>query len=185
MDIPNKVHLTVNGNEFNAEGSDKLVSDLFKQWREMVSPKPGAPQEKPKGSQNPNPSRFSHAVEEIRTKDGIRATWDIFTTDEKKRIISLMVNPPNGDTRDADAVLLVLYGYKQTWGTEEVKVTSLKTALNVSGLRPERIDKTVAPYMHQGLILKTGRGPGGKYRLTNPGLERAEALARSLFEKLV
>jgi hypothetical protein len=177
----NKVHLTVNGEEFNAEGSDKLVTDLFKAWKELIPKQPPNKQAPPPA--DPKPSRLSRVIEEAKTDDGIRAPWDIFDADEKKKLMTLRVNP-TGETRDADAILLVLYGFKRAWNVDEVKVTQLKKCLNISGLRPERIDKTVAAYVHQ-FILKTGRGPGGKYRLTNPGFERADGLARSLFEKLV
>lgn len=179
----NKIHMTVNGNEFNGEGEDSLVRDLFNDWKQLLmDTKPATG--RPTSPTPPNPSRFSRIVEEVKTKDGtIGATWDIFEVDEKKKLIALRVNP-TGETRDADAILLLLYGFKQSWQADEVKVTTLKRCLAVSGLRPDRIDRTMASYIPQ-FVFKTGRGPGGKYRLTTPGFERADGLARSLFEQLV
>lgn len=178
----NKVHLTFNGDEFNAEGSDQLVRDLFNDWKQMLAEKKSST---PVDSLSvPRPCRLSKAIEEIKMKDGmVGAPWDIFQVDDKKKLIALLVNP-TGETRNADAVLLVLYGFKRALETDEVKVTTLKKCLAISGLRPNRVDRTMNAYVPQ-FAFKTGRGPGSKYRLTTPGFDRADGLARSLFEQLV
>jgi hypothetical protein len=182
MTNSNKFQMSVNGNEFNAEGDSELVRELFKEWKQLLA------QQKPTEPKplivSPKPSRLSHAVEEIKGRDGkLSLPWDIFQVDDKRKTIALLVNP-SGETGHADAVLLVLYGFKQSWDMDEVKVTTLKKCLAVSGLRPDRIDRTMSPYVPQ-FVFKTGRGPGSKYRLTTPGFERADGLARSLFEQLV
>jgi hypothetical protein len=182
MTDSSKVHLVIDGNEFNAEGGDQLVRDLFNEWKQLLAErKPGAYKPRPL---DPTPSRLSRAVEEVKTKEGLLALpWDIYEADAKKKLLVLRVNP-TGETRDADAVLLLLYGFKQCWSADEVKVTTLKKCLAGSGLRPDRIDRTMAAYVPQ-FAFKTGRGPGSKYRLTTPGYDRADSLARSLFEQLV
>ncbi len=182
--ITNKIRMKIGSDEFEAEGSEEVVSQLFAAWKELVAARAAQPA-KLNPPAMPTPSRLSQVVDEVKAKDGLTyAPWDIFECDDKKKLVTLRVNP-SGETRDADAVLLVLYGFKRAWEVNEVKVGRVKESLAMSGLRPDRIDKTVDGYIDQGLVLKAGRGPGGRYRLTNTGYERADALAKSLFEKFV
>ena len=111
------------------------------------------------------------------------AVWNIFAVDEKRNLITLKVHP-TGDKRDADAILLLLYGYLKIQNQDELLVTKIKDSMESSGLRPQRIDRALTTYINQNLILKTGRGKGGKYRLATTGLSRAESLAKELFEKI-
>jgi hypothetical protein len=179
---PHKIRMKIGNDEFEAEGSEQVVTQLFDSWKDLLSARTAS--SKGRVPDPPFVSRLSHVVDEVRTKNGITATWDIFDCNDKKKLVTLQVHP-SGETRDADAVLLALYGFKQVFQMEEVKVGRLKESLALSGLRPDRIDRTAAGYVQTGLLLKTGRGPGGRYRLTNTGYERADLLAKSLFEKLL
>lgn len=174
MDDAYKLRVKIGPHEFEAEGPKDVVISQFETWKELIA--------SPSAAQPTNP-RFPPAVTEVRTREGYAAPWDIFNADEKHKLITLRVHP-TGDTREADAVLLTLYGYRQTWQQDEVPVTRIKESLEVSGLRPGRIDRAVAPYIRSGLLIKTGRGKGGKYRLTNTGFAKADEMARTLFEKI-
>jgi hypothetical protein len=172
--------------EFDAEGPAEQVAAQFQAWKELIATTSITP--------TPDPSKRlitlpADAVQEVKTRDGYTATWDIFGTDSDKDLMTLRVHPPAGDARDGDAILLVMYGYRRAGndgqGLSEVPVTKLKESLDVSGIRIARIDRASAAYLKAGYLLKAGRGKGGIYRLTNTGYARAEDLARRLFEQLV
>jgi len=174
-----KLRLKVGPHEFDAEGPPETVSAQFEAWKQLITAFPAGRELTP-----PKPSKLSNMVEEVQTKDGRRATWDIFDVEDERKLVTLSVHP-TGEKRDADAVLLWLFGFRQAFQLNEVPVTRLIQALEISGLRPARIDRALGPHLREGLVLKGGHGKGGKYRLTNTGLARAEELARVLFEQLV
>lgn len=183
MADPYKLRVKLGAHEFEAEGTEDAVKEQFNAWKDLISTL--SQTTRPAGPSVPPVSRLHDVVEEVRTKDGFNTqTWDIFICDDKRKLITLKVNP-SGETRDPDAALLVMYGYKRAFQMDEVKVGRLKEALAVSGLRPDRMDRTLSDYIAKGFLLKTGRGPGGKYRLTTTGYDRADALAKNLFEQLV
>jgi hypothetical protein len=173
-----KLKIKIGPHEFEAEGSEESVTAQFQAWKELVAAIPT------KAPDKATPSRLSAVVEEIQTKDGYKtATWDIYECPEEG-MVTLKVQP-TGEQRHADAVLLLLWGFKQTTGKDDVPVTKLMEALSVSGLRVGRLDRVMGDYLKEGLILKGGKAKGGRYRLTNTGAVKAENMARILFEQLV
>jgi hypothetical protein len=187
-----RLKVKVGVHEFDAEGPPDQVAMQFQIWKELIAAAPAAPA----GGQAANGASGRRtitlpvdAVDEMKTRDGITATWDIFGIDGDRDLMTLKVHPPAGDTRDADAILLVMYGYRKAGnegaGLVEVPVTKLKESLDVSGIRIPRIDRAAAPYLKSGYLLKAGRGKGGVYRLTNTGFAKGEGLAQRLFEQLV
>jgi hypothetical protein len=64
-------------------------------------------------------------------------------------------------------------------------VTKLTEAMALSGLKVVRVDRAIDPHTTAGLVLKSGRGKGGKYRLSNTGLQRAEQLTVELRSRMV
>lgn len=182
-----RLRVKVGPHEFEAEGPAEQVSAQYDAWKEMiaaaslVTASAGV-----RGTAGGIPAKV---ITEVKTREGYAAPWDIFGGDSDRDLMSLRVHPPAGDTRDADAILLVMYGYRkagnQGAGLTEVPVTKLKESLEVSGLRIGRIDRAAAPYLRAGYLLKAGRAKGGTYRLTNTGHAKAEELAHRLFEQLV
>ena len=104
----------------------------------------------------------------------------VFGIDERRDLVTLRVHP-TGDTRDADAVLLLLYGYRVLRETDDVPVTKLTKSISMSGLRGDRIDRLAGEHVRTNLIVKHGSGKGGKYVLTNTGRARAETLTEELY----
>jgi hypothetical protein len=159
--------------EFEAEGSREVVEARFGEWRELVD----------LAVRRTAAEAGAEALEQARPAgapaQALMSPGKLFKVDEGRREVTLAVQP-NGDRRDADAALLILFGHHRLLGVEELPVTRLKSALAVSGLRPERVDRIIAPHLSDQLVMKVGRGKGGRYRLTNAGLTRAETLARDL-----
>lgn len=179
-----RLKVKVGVHEFEAEGPSDQVSAQFQAWKELIAATTAtAPQGGRRMITLP-----ADSVEEVKTPDGRAATWDIFGVEDED-LMTLKVHPPDGDTRDSDAILLVMYGFRKAGnegaGMPEVPVTKLKESLDRSGIRIARIDRAAAPYLKAGYLLKAGRGKGGIYRLTNTGYAKSEDMARKLFEQLV
>jgi hypothetical protein len=184
MDSITKLKVKVGLNEFEAEGPADQVAAQFETWRQLLAASPPAAPAIAAGT----PVIPAANVTEVKTRDGFSAPWDIFQIDEKHNLVTLKVHPPAGESRDADAILLILFGYRKAGnggaGASEVPVTKLKESLEVSGLRIERIDRAVAGYLASGFVLKSGRAKGGIYRLSNTGYTRAEEMAQRLFAQI-
>jgi hypothetical protein len=177
-----KLRIKVGEHEFEAEGSPEKITEQFEAWKELVASYPKTTN----GSQPPAgiPSgRLLRNVTEVRTTDGFTAPWDIFVVDEKRKLVSLQLRP-TGEDRDSMALLLLLFGYKKAFEQNEVLATRLIESMNVSGLPPSRIDRSLAKFVEGGYVMNFGRGKGSKYRLTNTGYAMADEAARELFAKV-
>jgi hypothetical protein len=172
-----KLRVKIGQHEFEAEGAPDEVAAQFADWKALISSPPALARES-----HDSPPRIRKDADESTTGDDFLALpSNIFHRDEKRRLVSLTVHP-TGDSRDADALLLLLWGYKVSRGLIEVPVTLLKDSLEQSGIRAGRIDRAMAPHLNANLVLKGGHGKGGKYRLTNIGSARAEEIAKKLSE---
>ena len=49
-----------------------------------------------------------------------------------------------------------------------------------SGCLVQRVDQVAAKYVRQGFLNKGGMGKGGRYSLTNSGVEKATAILNSI-----
>jgi hypothetical protein len=186
MEDRSKLRVRIGVHEFEAEGPAEQVAAQYNTWKELIEKSPQSPSREDSTSAPAIPAKV---ITEVRTREGFAAPWDIFGVDKNGDLMSLRVHPPAGETRDSDAILLVLYGYRkagnQGEGLGEVPVTKLKESLDISGLKIARIDRAAAPYVKAGYILKSGRAKGGVYRLTVTGFSRAEEMAHRLFAQLV
>jgi hypothetical protein len=107
----------------------------------------------------------------------------VFSLDERRDLITLRVHP-TGESRDGDAVLLMVYGYQELKGLDEVLVTKLTKSLTLSGLKSERLDRLAAEHFRNQWLVKHGAAKGGKYFLTLTGRNRAEAMVKELHDRV-
>ena len=177
-----KLRIKVGEHEFEAEGSPKDVTEQFHAWKELIASTPKSASGSDLGVREGKP-KLPGNVTEVKTQDGYAAPWDIFDIDDKRKLVTLKIHP-TGDDKDEQALLLLLFGYKKSYGQDEVLATKLIASMQVSGLRPGRIDRTLAGFIDAGLVLNSGRGKGSKYRLTNTGYAKADETARELFSKV-
>jgi hypothetical protein len=165
-----RLRVKIGVHEFEAEGPPDVVAEQFQAWRELIAEQPSTrPDQQLDAGGDPDRHRDTSTVGELPS---------IFSYDRKRELLSLSVHP-RGNRRHADAALLLVYGYKLL-GRDEVIVGTLKEALAVSGLKVDRVDRIIVPYVTANLVLKGGSGKGGKYRLTNLGIDRAKELIDDL-----
>src|SRR5450759_5775481 len=113
-----KLRVKIGVHEFDAEGPPEAVSAQFEAWRSMVASL-GQDQGAAQKVRDQKPHVGDH------NGDGgvgpVALASDIFNFDEKRKLLSLTVHP-TGEARDADALLLLLGGYKQVRQLDEVPV---------------------------------------------------------------
>jgi hypothetical protein len=170
-----KLQLRIGPHEFCAEGPVNDVRQDFDMWKRMIQDFPNqttvSPVDMPQTQNTPT-----------WVQDGLPIRSEVerlYLADEKRGIVSLRILP-RSEERNAEALLLVLLGYRVMLGAEEVAVTSLRPALKQSGCSVDRVDSIAEKNVRRGILNKGGRGKGGKYSLTNSGIERARGIATEL-----
>src|SRR5574337_731557 len=158
-----KLRVKIGDNEFEAEGPEETVRAQFDRGKSLVESTPAPPRrvepQEPdhqgendvRGGGVPTPHPVSDFAREQLAK--------IFQADDRRQTVALRVQT-TGERRYADAALLTLYGFHVLRGQDEVPTTRLMDALEIAGLSVPRIDRPVAPYVREGLILTVGSGKG-------------------------
>lgn len=176
-----KLRVKVGIHEFDAEGPKDEVNARFEAWQEMIRApaQPAGVTLRTTGTvTNPIPT-VEAPLPRIQSLEAVR----VFSVDERRDLVTLRIHP-QGETADADAVLVLVYGYLEMLDIDEVQVTKLTQSVRKSGLRADRIDRAAAPHVRSNLLIKTGTGKGGRYTLSNTGRERAEALVKELYSRV-
>lgn len=168
---PYKLQLKIGPHEFSAEGPADVVKQDFEMWKVLIQSTQAQIPPAPTVGNNNDTSVVNSITREQLER--------MFLIDDKRGMVTLRVLPRSQE-RDADALLLILFGYKLAKQLEEVGVTQLKPSMRQSGCMVDRLDQVASRYVRQGLLNKGGMGKGGRYSLTNSGLERAVSLMRDL-----
>ena len=121
-----RLKIKVGPHEFEAEGSEQSVSEQFKEWKQLietVAALTSSPQGQGSGEAGEGDDGHESTPGELPS---------IFRLDRRRRLVSLAWHP-TGDRREADALLLLIYGFARAFEQEDVAVTSLKEAMATSG----------------------------------------------------
>ena len=163
--------------EFNAEGPEEAVRDDFRRFLEKL---PTANQPTPGKTQDPKedqPSTVLSTVDELLVGQALLER--VFQRHDD--IVSLrLLPPPESANRNADAAILLLYGFRCILSQEEVPVTRLTKALRRSGISFDRLDQFMGA--NSQLLLRGGARNAARYRLNNPGVTQAETWLRTWFK---
>lgn len=179
MEENQKIHIKLGDLEFEAEGDASSVSEALARFEALVAARPEIAAQLPRGTAQAMPDEQEDGGEDASEHHGLDL-GRYFSVDGKRRLVTLRLHP-SGPQRNANAILLVLYGFLELLNEEDVLVGRVKDALEQSGIQPSRIDKAIAPHQRAGLVLRGGKpGPGGKYRLSNTGIAEAERLLNGL-----
>jgi hypothetical protein len=172
MDI-SKIKIKIGNHEFEAEGPAEIVQSQFETFKDLIALQPAAilpsppppeqqiPQDQPQAASQP-----ALQLDKIFKVEG--------------RIVSLTAHAGSPD----DASLLLMLGQKQFRGNDGVTGQELGDGLEHSGIRVPRVDRIMDKFNKEGLVLKIGLGRASRYRLTNPGLAKAQGVAKDLISNL-
>jgi hypothetical protein len=171
---PHRIRVKVGNAEFDAEGAEDTVKSHFEQFMSLVASLPASmtnPVEQ-NGDGKENNNRTAESVVSERQAELLERA---FRVDGEQ--VSLRVLPPTNGTRDADALVVLLYGFLRLVNQQEVSASGLMAAARQSGIQRDRIDRTVpVEFTNRG-----GHRKGVRYSLNNRGITRAEELLENMF----
>ncbi len=172
MPTPYKLHIKLGDAEFTAEGSEDAVREQFESFKALITGRSSA-------------GGSSRKLDDSGTLDPPgpvprEKLLRLFSVTEDKAAVSLRILPrtENRENRDADALLLLLYGFRALAEITEVLSGRLMNAATVSGLQLERIDRVILT--HRQYITEGGARRGKTYGLNNQGINRAVELIGEL-----
>lgn len=164
-----KIRVKVGPNEFDAEGPKEFVEDLFRRFESLINNKtPLLPVSHPKTE-----------AEKWQAVDAVAESPFAKVFHLEGNRISL-IGRFNGEDRELDAALLVLFGHKELKSADAVSADELLYGLKHTGYTVDRADRLMKRGKDKGLVNFSGVRRGTRYRLTIPGISRAKELAREL-----
>jgi hypothetical protein len=172
-----KIQVKLGDSEFNADGPETIVKAAFEQFLLALAKVPAAPAVNLKP-----PAMDSNGVppkDELPAREPDQELLDrVFQKDDD--IVSLRVLPQRSNPNwQADAVILLIYGFHRLANASEVLVTKLNQGLRKSGINLTRVDGIVE--VHSSLYMKGGVRSGGRYTLNNQGKATAERWLKEQF----
>ncbi len=162
-DIANRIHIKLGDYEFEAQGPADIVNQQFEAFREMVKHlgKVPKPTDAPKTDQDNKEEQLfdNNAYSRIFHESG--------------DLLSLTATPKT-DNSEADALLLLIYGYDKLKNEPKITGVTLMKAARQSGVFINRVDR----YMDtkKEFILTGGAKRGKRYSLNNRGVQYVDEM---------
>lgn len=181
-----KFRIKIKECEFEAEGPQAFVCEQFEVFKRLLVDMPQKPVLSelrdeadifPSG-ELPSPP-LSLAKQALPKNPPVTSFHQLLAWDDYTQQVTCAVLP-TGPLKAADTVLLLLLGYRELRGSTEVPALVLNKGLKSAGFSQFRLDRAMASYLKDRLVLRSGVGKGGRYRLTTRGVERAQDLAQTL-----
>ena len=170
MDSNYKLQVRLGSAEFSAEGPEETVKQAFEKFLKAVSSSPEKPSIETSRSEKGSP--LAQAI-----KAGQPLFDKVFLREGE--VVSLRLLPPDSANRNAEAAILLLYGYQTLLQLSEVPITKLNTGLRKSGLSFDRLDRFIGTHRH--LYMRGGTRSGARYSLNNQGIAQAEDWLKTWF----
>ncbi len=181
-----KLRMKVYDCEFEAEGPQAFIHEQSEAFRKLLADmtqQPVASQLRDQTDTLSSPESQSPPLllgRNVLPKNSPAAilqkvlTWNNHTKDVSCAVL------PDGPLRTADTVLLLLLGYRELRELNEVSAMALNRGLKAAGFNQFRLDRIMSPYLKDLLVIRSGVGKGGRYRLTTRGIEKALELVETL-----
>ncbi len=179
-----KLRIKVHDCELEAEGPQAFVHEQFEAFRQLLADMT----QKSVLSDLRDKTDFSLSQEspalsldkQALPKNSPAASFQklLAWNDRTQQVTCAVI--PEGHLRTADTVLLLLWGYRELRGFGEVAALVLNKGLKSAGFSQFRLDRIMTPYLKDRLVLRSGVGKGGRYRLTTRGVEKAQDLVQTL-----
>lgn len=172
MDII-KIKMKIGDHEFEAEGPAEVVQAQLAAFKEIIASQSG-----PIGSSGARQDQQTQLDQGQITQASALQLDKMFKVEG--RIVSLTAHPGSPD----DATLLIMLGQKQFRGNDAITGQEIGDGLDHSGIRVLRVDRVMDKFVRDGFVLKVGLGRASRYRLTNPGFNKGQSIAKELLANL-
>lgn len=166
-DIANRIHIKLGDYEFEAEGPTDVVNKQFEAFQDMVKHLGSVP----KSPDAPKTDQDNESEQLIDNKAYSR----IFH--ESGDLLSLTATPET-DNSNADALLLLIYGYYRLKNESKITGVTLMKAAKQSGVSINRVDRYMD--IKKEFILTGGAKRGKRYSLNNKGVQYVEEMIREM-----
>lgn len=166
-DIANRIHIKLGDYEFEAEGPTDVVNKQFEAFQDMVKHLGSVPKvpDAPKTDQDNESEQLIDNTAYSR----------IFH--ESGDLLSLTATPET-DTSNADALLLLIYGYYKLKNEPKITGVTLMKAARQSGVSINRVDRYMD--IKKEFILTGGAKRGKRYSLNNKGMQYVEEMIKEM-----
>ena len=170
MTATKKLRVKIGDAEFEAEGSEESVKQDYAEFLGKLE------ELKKKPSTVNNAQNKIHLPIDLGEADPERVSRVFKVEDDMVSLTFL----PRTENAQADALMLLLYGYLLLKEQQMVLGTQLTRAANQSGLGMDRVDRSLGQYEAENLVLKGGAKKGTRYGLNNQGKIRAQQILNAL-----
>lgn len=164
-----RVKIKIGEHEFEAEGPSEVVQVQFDIFKTLIATAPRQDEE----HKTPPPP---HIPPDTANKSELQLDR---ISRVAGRVISLTVKPGS----EAEAAMLIMLGQRMYRENEAVTASEINDGLEQSGYRIERLDRVMKPLADEGSLVQIGLKKGTRYRFTNPGLAKAQTIAREVIAK--
>lgn len=176
-----RIKIRIGQHELEVEGSEEAVDRRLAIFKELVERTAVATtnpaQSKPAGIQTPKREQSETSTEAPSIDNPLASLFKV-----EGKTVSL-ITPPQGQGREGDAFLLLLLGHRIMRASDWVLVGDVKAGLIDSGFSVTLVD-TITGTVAGELYMKKGLKRGKQFRLTNPGLQKAQALAEEVLASI-
>lgn len=168
-----RLQIKVGTAEFSAEGPEARVKEDYERFLDALkqTPQPKVPPAERRPGEEGGEGESGETISESMLRE-------VFGIDENGIVVSLRILPQGSGNKEADCVIMLLYGFRRLLSQSEVPVTRIMDGLRLSGVPVARLDRAMGGREH--LVLKGGTRSGGRYRLNNQGIIEAEKLLRGM-----
>ena len=181
-----KLRIKIRDCELEAEGPQTFVHEQFEAFKQLLADmtqKSVLSELRDETDRVPSqelssPPRFPHE-QALPKNSPVAALQKLLAWNDRTQQVTCAVIP-EGHLRTADTVLLLLWGYQELRGLSEISAMILNRGLKSAGFSQFRLDRIMTPYLKDRLVLRSGVGKGGRYRLTTRGVEKAQDLVQTL-----
>jgi len=168
MATNHRIKVKLGDAEFEAEGAEDKVQAQYEQFLTAIAhaPKPSVDTPLTKDKKNDQPPGPVDDALMMRLFE-----------QREDGIVALRVLP-QGTEREADTLLLLLYGYKRLRSEQNILATRLVRAANHSGLKLTYLNRVQAQLTQY--VMRGGQRKGATYALNNQGVLKAEEIAAKM-----
>lgn len=171
MTEPYKVTIKIGDAEFSAEGDKATVDAQYKAFLGVLSAGAAVSRAAAPAPPADTPDDAKHASNPADDSKLAKAFV------EAKNSVSMNILPQT-QSKAADTLLLLLYGYLTLKNQDMVLGSQLIEAARQSGVTLDRVDRTITK--HQTLLRRSGQRKGAKYGLNNQGVIKAKEMLTAM-----
>jgi hypothetical protein len=176
MEPKHRIKIKLGNAEFEAEGEPDIVNKQYDDFMAALAALPKAPTASTPDDPKADPEEKRSGAATNHSKPSKEVLSRVFRQDEP---LSLM-DRPNTDNADADALLVLIYGHTELGNKQDVTGTALVKSASKTGLNVDRISRTIRA--RREFIRSSGVKKGTRYSLNNRGIAEAERLIKLMVE---